>query len=513
MQTNGAGQEQRGHVLLVAGDVAARRRTVQVEPSANLAALSIVPVPVLLASNAPADTTYLDGIRDQQVLLMKLRTAAATPGPLLVYLSGRLTVDRRGHQPYLALPHTTASTIRYTALPWEWLGAELRHRPAGLTTVLVDLAADKHAWPHLQDPGVLATPPATEVYGVIAPPGYAGSDGVSTYTRTFVEQLRLNPHRPPNPRLHALTMGAAALPPGALVLPHTPEITAPQAEHRPPQTNLQRLRASPGPLAQVRRRSRKQEEEHDEVMPGLDQRPVPPEQPVPALQAPSPEPVPPPRAPVAQPSVQQQAPRPVPVPPTAPPAFRSAHDDVAHHRQGAEPAVARVRAPHPGPTAPSTPAARQIVPAQYQAPAPQNDPRPHIHALAQQGRFLEAMQLAQVWEQHSLNTHGVNSPEATQWIEIRADLAKMQGNWVLATQLWIVAGRTRLAHQAPDAPEIVAAATSAHYCWTQLPDPRPAIECGPDLVALLRAVPALDRRHVSMAQQRLEFLHAAPGGR
>ncbi|NEB06904.1 hypothetical protein G3I78_49005, partial [Streptomyces sp. SID13726] len=60
MQINGA--EQRGHVLLIAGDQAAHRRTVQVAPSANLAALSAVPVPVLLDSRVPADAVDLDGV-------------------------------------------------------------------------------------------------------------------------------------------------------------------------------------------------------------------------------------------------------------------------------------------------------------------------------------------------------------------------------------------------------------------------------------------------------------------
>ncbi|MEU0032007.1 hypothetical protein [Streptomyces sp. NPDC006335] len=518
MQTNGAEQGQRGHVLFIAGDIAARRRTVQVEPSANLAALSLVPPAVLLDSSVPADTTYLDGVRDQQALLMKLRTAAATRGPLFVYLSGRLTVDRRAHQLYLALSHTTPSTIRYTALPWEWLGTELRHRPAGLTTVLVDLAADKHAWPHLQEPGGLATPPSAEVYGVIAPPSYAGSNGVSTYTRGFIEQLRLHPDRPVNARVHALTVGTVALPPGALVLPHALEISAPQAEPPAPRTNVQRLLAGdPVLLDQIRHRTRQHQEEPVEVTPGLDRRPAPPQQPTPPWRA-SPPPVMltvPRPAPAPHPAVQQQAQPPAPVAPTAPPAPvpRAAPADVDHRRQPTEPAGAPVRAPHPSPAPPALAVQHPVAPAQAPAPVPQHDPRPHIRALAEQGRFNEAMQLAQLWEQHCLHTYGVNSAQATQWTEIRADLAKMQGKWVLATQLWIAAGRTRLAHQSPDAPQVLAAARSAHYCWTQISDPRPAIDCGPDLVALLRSLPSLDRRHVSTAQQRLEFLHTAPGRR
>ncbi|MEU2159083.1 hypothetical protein ABZ532_29435 [Streptomyces sp. NPDC019396] len=447
-----------------------------------------MPVPVLLNTGIPADTTYLDGVRDQQALLTKLRAAAATRGPLLVYLSGRLTIDRRARQLYLALAlaHTTPSTVRYTALPWEWLGTELRHRPAGLTTVIVDLAADKHAWPQLQESSALATPPTAEVYGVIAPPGYAGNTGVSPYTRGIIEQLRRNhPDRPANSRLHALAAGSVALPPGALVLPHTRELPAPQSDSWPSaESNVQRLLAGdPAPLGHLRERSRQQQARPREVI------------------------SPPPAPPQAQPAG--------PVLPSP----RPAYDDVDHHRQRAAPAAHPVRAPHPGHETPATAAPPQPIAAQQPAPPhtapsmPPGDPRPYIRSMAEQGRFTEAMQLAQIWEQHTLDNYGIDSAQATQWTEIRADLAKMQRNWVLATQLWIAAGRTRLAHQAIDAPEILAAAKSAHYCWTQIQDPRRAIDCGPDLIALLRALPALDRRHVSTAQQRLEYLHALPSGR
>ncbi|MGW2997665.1 hypothetical protein ACWDA9_40465, partial [Streptomyces sp. NPDC001193] len=64
MQIDGAGRQQRGHVLLIAGDAAVRRRAVQVAPSANLAALGVLPASALLNSHVPSDTTYLDGARD-----------------------------------------------------------------------------------------------------------------------------------------------------------------------------------------------------------------------------------------------------------------------------------------------------------------------------------------------------------------------------------------------------------------------------------------------------------------
>ncbi|MFJ2922902.1 hypothetical protein [Streptomyces sp. NPDC087307] len=491
MQINGAEQQQRGHVLLLAGDIAARRRSVQVIPSANLAALSVVPVPALLGSDMPSDTTYLDGIHNQNALQVRLRAAAATPGPLLVYLSGRLTTDRRGQNLYLALPGTTAATARYTALPWEWLGIELRTRPPGLTTVLFDLAADKTAWPLLQEYGTLPAATNAEVFGVIAPPGFSGTEtGVSTYTRAWIEQLRRTPDRLTNSRLHALTVGTASLPPGALVIPSAPQISAAPSYDEPvahpPKSNLQRLLAGDTSVQPARRRA---------------------EEPAPVPQHHAlPGPVP------AAAQHQQPAPQ-FPAPELRPPA----------HQQRPEFVQQPVRVPHPHP-APAAPVPQMYVPQQATAPAPQpalvqqpvpaqEDPRPYIHALSEAGQHREAALLAQAWEQHMLQTHGIDSPQATQWVEIRADLAKREGNYQLATQLWIASGRTRLAHQPPDAPEVLAAAQSAHHCWTQMRDPRQARECGPELISMLRALPALDRRHLSMAQQRLEFLHNTPSGR
>ncbi|MEU3065070.1 hypothetical protein AB0P12_32675 [Streptomyces subrutilus] len=405
MQTRGPGQ-QRGHVLLIAGDAAVRRRAVQVAPSANLAALAMVPVRMLLNSDVPCDTTYLDGARDPNTVLMRLRTAAATPGPLLVYLSGRLTVDRRGSRLHLALAGTTAASVRYTALPWEWLGTELRRRPAGLTTVLLDLAADRAAWPLLQEFGSLPASPSAEVYGVVSPPGFAGGGNtVSSYTRQWIEQLSRSTHRPANLQLHALTAGAAALPPGALVLPTARELGT---------------RATPAPSA----------------------------------------------GPVSAPT-SAPAPAPAPVP----------------------------------------------VPARTRPDASGRDPRPHIHDLATSGRHLEAATLAQAWEQYVLQTFGYASPEATEWEEIRADLARMAGNFRLATQLWTSAGLTRLTRQPSDAPEVRAAAAGALFCWTQLKEPAAALGAGPELIRLLRLLPGLDPSHLKLAQQRLEFLHRTPSRR
>ncbi|MEU5610530.1 hypothetical protein AB0H03_17645 [Streptomyces sparsogenes] len=465
MQGNGADQ-QRGHVLLIAGDRAVHRRTVQVLPSSNLAALAAVPTPVLLGTDIPADLVHLDGVTDQNSLLLRLRTATATPGPLLMYLSGRLTADRRANEIYLALASTTSSNTRYTALPWTWVRTELRSRPPGTSTLLIDLAADKHAWPQLQNNGT-ALAAGLEVYGVVSPPGFPGTAAPSPYTRNLIEQLRRNPQRPSNARLHALTIAAADLAPGTLVLPSAPQIaptTHDEQAARPPRTNLQRLLAGEAiPLP------RRRLEERSEPAPGLNRRPL-----APVEQRPS----------IPQPPQQTTADR--------APAPREAQAD---HQQRESTQQHSVRAPHPP------------------EPAPQPDPRPIIWQTAQAGRHNEAAEMAAAWEQHVLQTYGFDSPQATQWAEIRADLARMAGRWTLATQLWIAAARTRLAHQPPDAPEVLNAAKAAHYCWTQIKDQSQARSCGPELVNLLRQMPALDPRHLSTAQQRLGSLQEKPTSR
>ncbi|MET9604974.1 hypothetical protein ABZZ17_07865 [Streptomyces sp. NPDC006512] len=280
------GPRQRGHVLFIAGDAAVRRRAVQVAPSANLAALGVVPVAGLLNSEVPSDTTYLDGVRDPNTALMRLRTAAATPGPLFVYLSGRLTADRRGRRLHLALAGTTATSVRYTALPWDWLGTELRGRSRGLTTVLLDLGADRAAWSLLQEYGSLPASPAAEMYGVVSPPGFAGGGNtVSRYTRHWIDQLHTSPVRPDNLRLHALAVGAAALPPGSLVLPTARELAAPAP---PGHTTV----GAPGPARPAR---------HPEPVRGPHPAPTPVPVPAPTARpapAPAGEPAPPARPPV-----------------------------------------------------------------------------------------------------------------------------------------------------------------------------------------------------------------------
>lgn len=514
--------ELRGHVLLIAGEkVAHRRRRYGLDPSANLAAFAAVPTAVLLGSTRtmPCDLVHLDAGRDQNSLLLRLRAAAATPGPLLVYLSGQLAIDRRQRQLHLVLPGSTPASVRYTSLPWSWLRNELSTRPEGTTTVLADLTADKTAWLELlQDPSQVAA--GLTLFGVVTPPGSGDDGAVSAYTRQVIEQLRRYPDRPGHARLHSLAVAAADLPPGCLVLPPAAEIPSARSreddEEPPllkPRTGLQQLMAEAGIP-------------YDE--------PARPASPATAPPAPAPAPAPavPATAATAQPSTAVRtddrgrwgvlpSPQHQPHPADTAPPVRAPHPSSTPApapapipQQAAPPAAApapQVVQQSPAPAAP--------VPQQPAAPAPQRervpgvpddqpDPRPIIWQTAQGGNHQLAGEMAAAWEQDSMRRYGPTSAEATYWAEIRADLARMAGNWAQAARLWIAAARSRLHHQAPNAKELLAAAEHAHYCWTQVTDVPGAREIGPELIGLLEQLPALDPRHVPAAQHRMAALYA-----
>ncbi|MFC9817345.1 hypothetical protein ACFVJM_35435 [Streptomyces virginiae] len=412
----GRGQASRGHVLLLAADAAVRRGRVLVAPGANVAALAMVPADVLLGCEAPADTVCLEGMRDPNTVLARLRAAVAATGPLFVYVSGRLTADRRGRRLFVALAGTTAGSVRYTSLPWEWLVGELRSRTGGVTTVVVDLVADKEAWPLVGEAGALpglAELAGVEVFGVVCGPDVpAGDGGVSGYTRQWIDQLRRAPVRPSDVEVHVLAAGSAGLAPGTLVVPSARELE---------------MRGGPAPVPVHTRRE----------------------------------------------------PGPVAVPASAVPA-------------SAVPASAV-----PASAVPASAVGVGVV---------EEDPRARLHALAVEGRHGEADALARAWERGVVERCGRASAEAVRCAEIRADLARMAGDFVSATRLWLHAGRARLEWQGADAAEVRDAAAGALYCWTQVKDRAGALEAGPELVGLLRTLPLPDPGHLRLAERRLEAL-------
>ncbi|MBL1095217.1 hypothetical protein JK363_00720 [Streptomyces sp. 205] len=179
-----------GYALLIAAGPSGKHR--MMDAAAALPQLAAVPPAALLGTPGGASVVQLVDPADPQTVLTHLRTAAAHPGPVLIYLAGRLTVDAKQRLPHLALARTTARTARYTALPWHWLAAELAQRPPGSTTVLADLVADETAWPGLSgasgDTGWLAS--GLTLYGAVAPAPPKRQLAAPVYSRALAEVLR-----------------------------------------------------------------------------------------------------------------------------------------------------------------------------------------------------------------------------------------------------------------------------------------------------------------------------------
>jgi hypothetical protein len=377
MQSNGV--EPRGHVLLIGGADVVHRRRLRWSPTAGLAALARVSAAALMGDmgddgQLPVDTVAIQAARDANEVLSRLRAAAAVGGPLVVYLSGRLVLDRKRRELYLALAGTTVETVRYTALPWAWLRDELRERRLR-TALVVELLADAHAWRLLQEqPDAVSA--GLPLYGVVAAPE-ADAESLR-YIKSLAELMQSSQPTAPFAQLHASAVFAAQLPPGTFISPP--------------------VSASPVSASPV--------------------------------------------------SVRQ----------------------------------------------PSS------------VPEGSSDPRPFIWHAAQAGRHNEAASMAAAWEQHAWRTYGPTSVQANEWLEIRADLARIAGNLVSATELWIAAAKARLSHHAPDARQVTAAAQSAHWCWNQIAEPTKALEIGPHLITLLEQLPSLDPRQLPAARKRLESL-------
>ncbi|MGY3202943.1 hypothetical protein [Streptomyces sp. TE5632] len=247
-----------GTVLLLAASPLGRGRLV--DAASVLPVLAAVP-PAVLSGTDTANVVELADPLEPQAVLTRLRAAATAPGPLTVYVTGQLLLDRRQRLPHLALARTTASTARYTAFPWHWFREELRLRPPGATTLILDLYADPETWQALcspQTPGSPQTPrllphqqpvpqapvpaPATSlvldsgrdtaVYGRVAPPPSRRAVAVPAYMKAVATLLRSG-RRPSNEELHqqALTRVAAESAHPGLVLAQRGSGPAPGDPH------------------------------------------------------------------------------------------------------------------------------------------------------------------------------------------------------------------------------------------------------------------------------------------
>src|SRR5919197_1711536 len=155
-----------GTVLLLAASPAGKGCLV--DAASVLPVLAAVP-PAVLSGTDTANVVELADPLEPQAVLTRLRAAAGAPGPLTVFVTGQLQLDRRQRLPHLALARTTPATVRYTGLPWHWIREELRLRAVGSTTLFLDLHADAEAWEWLRA-NPLDSGRNNAVYGRVAPP-------------------------------------------------------------------------------------------------------------------------------------------------------------------------------------------------------------------------------------------------------------------------------------------------------------------------------------------------------
>ncbi|MGW7403210.1 hypothetical protein ACWGI9_05650 [Streptomyces sp. NPDC054833] len=186
-----------GTVLLLAASPMGRGQLV--DAACVLPVLAAV-APAVLSGTDTANVVELADPLEPQAVLTRLRAAAAAPGPLTVFVTGQLQLDRRQRLPHLALARTTPATVRYTAFPWHWIREELRLRPNGATTLVVDLHADAETWEHLTA-HPLDSGRNNAVYGRIAPPPSRRGTGLPSYMKAVATILRSG-HRPPLEQLH-----------------------------------------------------------------------------------------------------------------------------------------------------------------------------------------------------------------------------------------------------------------------------------------------------------------------
>ncbi|MFK0152415.1 hypothetical protein ACIQVL_17235 [Streptomyces sp. NPDC090499] len=209
-----------GTVLLIAASPTGKAR--MVDAASVLPVLAAVP-PAILSGTETANVVELADPVEPQAVLTRLRAAAAAPGPLTVFVTGQLHLDRKQRLPHLALARTTPATVRYTGLPWHWVREELRLRPSGATTLVLDLHADHEVWEQLH------TVPFdcgrnNAVHGRIAPPPARREVAAPSYMKAVATVLRSG-YRPPLAELHRQVLArlGAEVAAGLLFSTHTPD--------------------------------------------------------------------------------------------------------------------------------------------------------------------------------------------------------------------------------------------------------------------------------------------------
>ncbi|MFF0484536.1 hypothetical protein [Streptomyces sp. NPDC004435] len=530
-----------GTAVLLAAAPAGRGRTM--DAVSVLPALAAVP-PGVLTGTATATLVELADPVDPQTVLTRLRAAAQSPGPLVLFLAGQLHLDRRQQLPHLALARSTSAALRYTALPWHWLAEAAASRPAGTTTVVADLVADPETWTRLgAGPEPLRLSPAPTLYARVTPPPRRGELVTPDYLRAWADQWRAGV-RLPFPALHAeavartqspqaLFLGPGGQPVAAVAAPVAVAPVVPVPVPVPMQApvpvpvpvpagppalpaGFAAAESVPAPAAGPEPRDETAAEPVREPVrvtaPEPVSVPVPVPVPVP-VETPVPERVPVP-APAAVPKpepVPVSEPEPAPAPALIGPDPSELSPGTiklvpAKGKGSPNPVPAQAVPPMP-PAPPVVPPAAPPVPAPAAGPAavdprrgaygqapPEepaaHDPHPAILSAAMAGRHAEAAEMAAAWERDALRRFGPRSGEAVHWMEVRADLARLAGEPARSCELWLAVAEARLGlRQQPDDRDVEGAVDRAHHQWEQITDPARARAIGPTLVALRRRVP------------------------
>ncbi|MEN3582698.1 hypothetical protein AAH978_00810 [Streptomyces sp. ZYX-F-203] len=449
-----------GTVLLLAASPVGRGRLV--DAASVLPLLAAVP-PAVLSGTDTANVVELADPLDPQAVLTRLRAAAAAPGPLTVYVTGQLRLDRRQRLPHLELARTTAPTVRYTAVPWHWIREELRLRPRGTTTLLVDLHTDRETWDRLASRPLEFGPNHT-VYGRVAPPPARRTVAVPAYMRAVAAILRSG-HRPPPAVLHRQALARLAeAGPDASAGPATASRPLLVARPAAGEDGVGSPAPAAGDLAAAARPA--------------------------VIAPPAPERVAEPGGP----------------PPT--PVTRS------RRATGSPPDPPASDSPPGPPAGAGLPHARRV-PAlvaddRPPPPAPLGDPHAVISAAVRAGRHSEAAALAARHERAAERDHGEASAQALHWAEVRADLAMLAGDPALSCRVWLSVARVRLeAGEPEDAPAVEAAVDRAHHQWSRVDDRNHAWELGVLLVDVRGRVPggragAVDHVRRELARLRAE---------
>ncbi|MFD4559296.1 hypothetical protein ACFWP5_34090 [Streptomyces sp. NPDC058469] len=439
-----------GTVLLLAASPVGKGRLVD--------AASVLPVlaavdPAVLSGTDTANVVELADPLEPQAVLTRLRAAATAPGPLTVFVTGQLQLDRKQHLPHLALARTTPATVRYTGFPWAWVREELRLRAPGTTTLLLDLHTDAETWQWLHT-HPLDSGRTNAVYGRIAPPPSRRVVAVPAYMKAVATILRSG-WRPPVEQLHQQALGRLGAEGYADVV-----LAAPGGV------------GAPGSVAAG-------------VPGGSAPRPLS------ALKGPRPQSPPeggPPDGLNNAGRSQRSAAQSQGSAPRGQEAARRSQEDARRSRDSAPPS-------HD-----NDPRSQYNDPPTYD-----NDPHIAVASAAQAGRHADADALAAEHEQAAVRAHGRGSEEALHWTEVRADLAMLAGDPVRSCRAWLVVAGARLAAgQAPGTAAVEAAVDRAHHQWGQIQEPGAARELGLALAELRSRVPG--RRAGALDHVRKQLL-------